>query len=450
MLSVVALTAVAQQKKVAVYVTGEDVGVNKVLGSKLVAAIARSNEYSAIERTDAFLSQLAKEQSYQRTGAVDDSEISRLGKQFGVQYVCVATVSKAFNEDYISARLIDVETAQVERTASSAGAIQSLDDLINAANTLSKDLLTRLKERQQNVKKVAIYVVKSDAVKNIGRVLGDKLVAGFTNSGKYIAIERTNSFLSQLTKEQNYQRTGTVDDNDISRLGKQFGVQYVCIADVSEVFGEKYISARLIDVETAEVVNSYDAGGNLNNMSSCLTMANTIATNLSKGTFKEQEEELKAKMTADSIRRAEEVQRKKELEAQRIALHHQQEKERRENKIKETLAKGYIVIGSIYVTYPTLSGEVSWKEANRIRENCRIGGYSTWRFPTASEMRYICSALKDNSDYEIERNFLQKYSVSYYCDFTTLMPWGENHSCLSCNGLWKANYDGVTEVILVR
>lgn len=283
------LLITAQNKKVAVYVMGEDAGINKVLGSKLVSAIARSEEYSAIERTSAFLAELSKEQNYQRTGAVDDSELSRLGKQFGVQYVCVAAVTEAFNEKYISARLIDVESAQVERTASSSGSIQSLQDVINAASSVSNDLLSYLGSSiYSNVKKVAVYIVKSDAAMNIGRVLGDKLVAGFTNSGRYVAIERTNSFLAQLNKEQNYQRTGAVDDNDLSRLGKQFGVQFVCVADVSDVFGEKFISARLIDVETAEVVNTYDVGGKIYDMTSCVQMANEIAKSLSKGTSQEQ------------------------------------------------------------------------------------------------------------------------------------------------------------------
>ena len=285
------LFVTAQNKKVAVYVMGEDAGINKVLGSKLVSAIAQSEEYTAIERTAAFLAQLSKEQNYQRTGTVDDRELSRLGKQFGVQYVCVAAVSEAFNEKYLSVRLIDVESAQVERTASSSGTIQSLPDIINAANSVSNELISSLgSSRQSNLRKVAVYIVKNDAAKNIGRVLGDKLVAGFTNSGRYIAIERTNSFLSQLSKEQKYQRTGAVDDSDISRLGKQFGVQYVCVADVSDVFGEKYISARLIDVETAEVVNTHDEGGSINTMQDCIRKADNLAYYLSGFTFQEQEE----------------------------------------------------------------------------------------------------------------------------------------------------------------
>lgn len=276
-------------KKVAVYVMGEDAGINKVFGSELVSAIARSEEYTAVERTSAFLAELGKEQNYQRTGNVDDSELSRLGKHFGVQYICVAAVTNAFNEKYLSARLIDVESAQVESSASSSKAIQSLPDVVDAANSVSHELISYLGSSiYSNVKKVAIYIVRNDAAKDIGRVLGDKLVAGFTKSGRYVAIERTNSFLNQLNKEQKYQRTGAVDDSDISRLGKQSGVQYVCIAEVSDIFGEKYISTRLIDVETAKIVNTSNVGGSINDMKTCIQKADEIALNLSKKTSEEQ------------------------------------------------------------------------------------------------------------------------------------------------------------------
>jgi len=347
LLSALSLAAVAQQKKVAVYVTGEDAGINKVLGSKLVSAIARSEEYSAVERTESFLAELSREQNYQRTGAVDDSELSRLGKQFGVQYICVASVSDAFNEKYLSARLIDVESAQVERTASSSGPISSLEGLVYAANTISHDLLLNLsKDKKTDSKKVAVYVVRNDAAKNIGRVLGDKLVAGFTNSGRYIAIERTNSFLSQLSKEQNYQHSGAVDDDYISSLGRQFGVQYVCVAEVSDIFGEKYISARLIDVETAEVVNTHEVGGALNNMNSCLKMANEIASYLSKGTLKEQAEEARQKEEARI--RAEQAERAR-IEAEEQAKQRAEEEKKRKieekkNELRDYFQKGYIVV----------------------------------------------------------------------------------------------------------
>ena len=134
-------------------------------------------------------------------------------------------------------------------------------------------------------KKVAVYVTGQQT--DVNKVLGDKLVEAFARSGKYMAIERTASFLAELSKEQNYQRTGAVDDNEVSRLGRQFGVQLVCVADVSEVFGQKYVSARLINVETAEVVNTSNTSSNLGTMEELLRVSNTIANELTMKTVQE-------------------------------------------------------------------------------------------------------------------------------------------------------------------
>ena len=104
-------------QKVAVYVTGADgEGINEFIGAYLVDAIVNRSDYQAVERTADFIRELNKEQEYQRTGAVDDGQISQLGQQFGVQLVCVAKVAKVGDRQFVSARLIDVETATVKKS----------------------------------------------------------------------------------------------------------------------------------------------------------------------------------------------------------------------------------------------------------------------------------------------------------------------------------------------
>jgi len=86
------------KQKVAVYVTGDgENGYKKVIGSKLVTGITRSENYAAVERTADFLTELTKEQDYQMSGAVSDNQIARLGQQFGVRYVLVADVFPSFS-----------------------------------------------------------------------------------------------------------------------------------------------------------------------------------------------------------------------------------------------------------------------------------------------------------------------------------------------------------------
>lgn len=295
----VTMCAVAQKKTVAVYVTGDD-SMNQILGDRLVDGIAQSGKYTAVERTASFLQELSKEQNYQHTGAVDDDEISRVGKQFGVNYVCVATVLDVWEEKYLTSRLIDVETAEVVASSSSSGQIASSQQFIAAMNTLSNGLLNTLAQAQEGRKKVAVYVTKTGN-KDVDIILGDKLVAGFAQSGRFCAVERTNGFLKQLGKEQTYQQSGAVDDRELSRLGKQFGVDYVCIAKTSSMFGDYFITSRLIDVETGEVANSDKAEGvKLNNSAEVVAVAKNIAKTLSGMTIKEQEE---AKTLAEEARK---------------------------------------------------------------------------------------------------------------------------------------------------
>jgi len=116
--------------KIAVYVMGgKSADENNVLGAFMLEALIKSGKYAAIERTDDFVAQIDREQAKQRSGAVDDSEIRRVGKQAGVQFVCVVNLSHAFGSSLISARIIDVETAMVIATNSMESEEMSLREI---------------------------------------------------------------------------------------------------------------------------------------------------------------------------------------------------------------------------------------------------------------------------------------------------------------------------------
>ncbi len=239
-------------------------------------------------------------------------------------------------------------------------------------------------------KKVAVYVTGQQT--GINKVLGDQLVAAFAKSGKYIAIERTASFLAELGKEQNYQRTGAVDDNELSRLGKQFGVQLVCVADVSDVFGEKYVSTRLIDVESAEVINTSNATSKLSSMSELLNLTAKLAQELTSKTVQEKAAE---------------------------ALLKQQEYAQEEKELKSMIDNGYIKISNLYATISYSS--VQWSDAKSIASKCRIGGFSDWRIPTVTELNVVGKGIKK---YKTESSFYpniekQLRAISIGNDFWT-------------------------------
>lgn len=141
----------AQKQKVAVYVTGDEKiesSTCKILGSELVAAIVTTNEYSAVERTSEFLLEINKEQVYQRSGNVDDTQISVLGKQFGVDLVCVANITSFQDSYYLQVRLIDVENANVVATARETSSLHDITEIVSVSEKLAFSLLKKEEDSQ--------------------------------------------------------------------------------------------------------------------------------------------------------------------------------------------------------------------------------------------------------------------------------------------------------------
>ncbi|GHU95169.1 hypothetical protein FACS1894156_4360 [Bacteroidia bacterium] len=143
LLLVASLAPAFGRQKVAVYVTGNNnAPENKIIASKLVSAITTDGYYEAVERTAAFLAQIQKEQKYQQGGAVADDQLSKLGQQMGVDFVCIAEVVPVGRAFFISARLVNVETAGVETTAdATCESTRDINAIVASANELAAKLV---------------------------------------------------------------------------------------------------------------------------------------------------------------------------------------------------------------------------------------------------------------------------------------------------------------------
>jgi len=131
----------------------------------------------------------------------------------------------------------------------------------------------------QDLPRIAVYVT-GDVPDNEKKALGTRMLASLINSKRYKGIERSNSFLAEIEKEQIKQRSGEIDDNQISALGRQFGVKFVCIADITPVFGDFQVSSRIVDVETAEVVFIGEAFSPMKNTSDLAQVSDQVVKNM--------------------------------------------------------------------------------------------------------------------------------------------------------------------------
>jgi len=127
--------------------------------------------------------------------------------------------------------------------------------------------------------KIAVYVT-GDLTESEKRALGAEMLSALLRSGRFTAVERSSAFVAEMERELKTQHSGAIDDAQISKLGKQFGVKYVCIVDAAAAFGSHHVSARIIDVETAEVGLMGKASGHLNSMQALETVSDSIISSM--------------------------------------------------------------------------------------------------------------------------------------------------------------------------
>ena len=145
--------AAGVRPKIAVYVTGgAGDAESRALSTFILDALVKSGRYTAIERTDAFLAEITNEQLSQRTGRVDDAQISRLGIQSGVQFVCVADIHKAMRTYQISARILNVETAEVTAVGVAQSPLKTMDEMRRAADEVVSAMFGIAVKKEKSVR----------------------------------------------------------------------------------------------------------------------------------------------------------------------------------------------------------------------------------------------------------------------------------------------------------
>jgi len=107
-------------------------------------------------------------------------------------------------------------------------------------------------QERGNPPQIAVCVM-GDVSDNERKALGARLLATILNSGKYIGIAQSGSFGAEIDKERQRLRGVAMDDAKIGELGRRFGADFVCVADITPAFGAFQLSARIINSETSRI-----------------------------------------------------------------------------------------------------------------------------------------------------------------------------------------------------
>ena len=193
-----------EKKNVAVYMAGEErkgiKGAYKILGGELARAISVSDRYIAVNRTEAILEVLAKEHTYQRSGAVTDEQIRDLGKQFGARYLCIAEISDVKGGTYyLDVRIVDVVTAKTEASATAGSNLADINEMLRVARELAGGLIGGNGEARGAPGRITAVQADDDAKPVLGRAGSD-----FTDAkiGVEMVFVRGGAFTMGCTPEQ--------------------------------------------------------------------------------------------------------------------------------------------------------------------------------------------------------------------------------------------------------
>ncbi len=75
----------------------------------------------------------------------------------------------------------------------------------------------------------------------------------------------TRMDVDAMLKEQGFQRSGMVDDNQRKQVGVMTGAQYICVSSITKYGSQLYIEAYLVNVETGQMTNPATQYANVKN-----------------------------------------------------------------------------------------------------------------------------------------------------------------------------------------
>ncbi|MDR2592232.1 MAG: hypothetical protein LBC59_05430 [Chitinispirillales bacterium] len=131
------------ESNIAAYVLGaKDPALNKAMSVRLVIALANSGRYQAAENYMEFFDQAVEAQK-KGAAQLDVNLMKTLGKQLGVDYVCVAEIVTVFGEYRTFAYLLRVKTAKSAAEGSSDLPLKTLSDLTAASEQIVESMFKK-------------------------------------------------------------------------------------------------------------------------------------------------------------------------------------------------------------------------------------------------------------------------------------------------------------------
>jgi len=178
---------------------------------------------------------------------------------------------------------------------------------------------------------VAVYVTGLDSTQSATmRIIGSELATGIVALSDYNAVDRTEEFLNALGSK------GSINDQKILELGKQYGAKHVCFVNIMPYQNTFYIQAKFQNANNAKILSSVRESSSLESLEEILRATESLSTNLINQLNAKREEVRQKELEQERIEQQKAQQRQQE--AERRAQEQARERQRQQQEMEESQA----------------------------------------------------------------------------------------------------------------
>jgi hypothetical protein len=206
--------------------------------------------FTVIPRT-AVTRAISAEQGFQLSGMTDSETITRLGNQFGADYVMAGSITSLEKSKLLIVSIVKIDV--IQQVAGAFLVYNTLDELNKNKALIEKmagELASLMKKDTGKMDKLAVLPVEfaGGANKEEGDVLAQLLSIYLIQNGKYAVYPRTKT-LEQVQSEYKTQLSGITRESEAAAIGRGVNPQYV-LSTVSRMIGSsKRFNASVINLE---------------------------------------------------------------------------------------------------------------------------------------------------------------------------------------------------------
>lgn len=107
---------------------------------------------------------------------------------------------------------------------------------------------------EASARRATAVFIEGDVSNGQEQVINSAFVSRLVKNKQYSLFERNEAFIEALNKEHDFELSGEVPESQIRKVGNKFGVDYVIVVVVTMDEDRTYMSARLINLVTGQII----------------------------------------------------------------------------------------------------------------------------------------------------------------------------------------------------